>query len=67
MFRSSGNFPTVCTVEVNTSFLPIQMNTSNGARYYEAAFDVVLLFGLTELKAQIAYYHNVCDHPRVFL
>lgn len=30
-----------------------------GANYYTLNFDVVLLFGLTELKAQIAWKQNV--------
>jgi hypothetical protein len=38
----------------------MQITTSpNGARYYDVDYEIVLLFGLTELKAQIAYRQNV--------
>ncbi|KIK58160.1 hypothetical protein GYMLUDRAFT_228044, partial [Collybiopsis luxurians FD-317 M1] len=47
-----------CTVSANASHissqLPVRRNPS-GALYYDLEFDVVLLFGLTELKAQIAW------------
>ncbi|TEB37943.1 hypothetical protein FA13DRAFT_713513 [Coprinellus micaceus] len=53
------NYPTACTVEVNTTSLPVQMTTSaTGARYFEIGFEIILLFGLTELQAQIAYRQN---------
>ena len=32
---------------------------SDGARYYTMSYKVVLLFGLTELAAQIAWVENV--------
>jgi len=32
---------------------------TNGEKYYEWHFDVILLFGLTELKAQVAWMENV--------
>jgi len=36
-----------------------QTNWKTGERYYECRFDIVLLFGLTELKAQVAWMENV--------
>ena len=40
----------------------IQSRTNHrGAKYYVLGFDVVLLFGLTELKAQLAWTENVRD------
>ncbi|KAJ2922261.1 hypothetical protein H1R20_g14832, partial [Candolleomyces eurysporus] len=48
-----------CTVKADTSMVTPEKNVSftNGrARtFYQIDFDIVLLFGLTELKAQIAY------------
>jgi hypothetical protein len=40
-----------------------QLNLRSGATYYTLKFDVVLLFGLTELKAQIAWIENVSRSP----
>ncbi|KAG6382092.1 hypothetical protein JVT61DRAFT_733 [Boletus reticuloceps] len=34
-----------------------------GGTYYSILFYVVLLFGLTELKAQISWIDNVCLYP----
>ena len=36
-----------------------QTNQQNGKHYYVLEFDIILLFGLTELKAQIAWKENV--------
>ncbi|KAF6748676.1 hypothetical protein DFP72DRAFT_915785 [Ephemerocybe angulata] len=52
-------YPAVCTVKADTSSLTPRVRTSpRGLKYYTISFDVVLLFGLTELKAQIAYKEN---------
>ncbi|KAK7032185.1 hypothetical protein VNI00_013359 [Paramarasmius palmivorus] len=54
-------FSTLCTVEADTSkapgFITEKYNLNQG-RYYEAAYEVVLLFGMTELKAQICWKEN---------
>ena len=34
---------------------------NHGVRYYTLTYDIILLFGLTELKAQIAWMENVGD------
>ncbi|KAJ3535906.1 hypothetical protein NMY22_g6268 [Coprinellus aureogranulatus] len=58
--EDSANYTPTCTVQVDTSSLPVQMTESaTGARYFEISFDIILLFGLTELKAQIAYRQNI--------
>jgi hypothetical protein len=31
----------------------------NGTRYYDVDFDIIIQFGLTEFKAQIAWIENV--------
>lgn len=38
-----------------------ETNPKNGDLYYRLYFDIVLLFGLTELKAQMAWMENVSD------
>ena len=47
---------------VKSSIRP-QTNPKTGVVYYNLYFDVVLLFGLTELKAQIAWIENVSLSP----
>ncbi|KAJ3523685.1 hypothetical protein NMY22_g11333 [Coprinellus aureogranulatus] len=52
-------FRTLCTVEADISRVrPTLRRDSVGGMYYEVTFDVVLLFGLTELKAQVEYVEN---------
>ncbi|KAJ3521282.1 hypothetical protein NMY22_g12378 [Coprinellus aureogranulatus] len=66
VYEEPANFTPICTVQVDTSLLPVRMTESaTGARYYEIRFDIILLFGLTELKAQIAYHQNVRVVPLV--
>ncbi|KAF6752161.1 hypothetical protein DFP72DRAFT_1171705 [Ephemerocybe angulata] len=53
------NFAAVCKVEADTSAVtPSVRENAAGETYYEIRFSVVLLFGLTELKAQVAYEEN---------
>jgi hypothetical protein len=33
---------------------------SSGNRYFKLIYDIVILFGATEFKAQYAWYENVC-------
>jgi len=51
----------VCKVEADLSAVhrSIEFNARTGMPYYTMSFDIVLLFGLTELKAQVAYLENV--------
>ncbi|PFH47369.1 hypothetical protein AMATHDRAFT_67869 [Amanita thiersii Skay4041] len=51
-------FSPVCTVVADTSSIPESETTQqslDGMRYYRKEFDIILLFGMTELKAQIAW------------
>jgi hypothetical protein len=55
-------FATLCTVEADTSQLINAMRPRHGrggALFYEQIFSVVLLFGLTELKAQLCWMEDV--------
>lgn len=62
------NYQAVCTVAVDTSSVKPDLEYSEEKKSYYCliSFEVVLLFGLTELKAQIAYCENVRsgDLPR---
>ncbi|KIJ17541.1 hypothetical protein PAXINDRAFT_167554 [Paxillus involutus ATCC 200175] len=60
-------FTTLCTVHANTSKIigslhPQQSEHSPTGVYYKIKFDVILLFGLTELKAQISWKENGVEH-----
>ncbi|KAJ7275877.1 hypothetical protein C8J57DRAFT_1311909 [Mycena rebaudengoi] len=54
------DFETMCNVIADTRQLAINLEPkrSPGGRYYQISYDVVLSFGLTELKAQIAWKEN---------
>ncbi len=55
-------FSTLCTIYADTSAMAGDLKpltAPSGQTYYELAFDVVLLFGLTELKAQIRWMEKV--------
>jgi hypothetical protein len=51
------NFPTLCTVSADTSNMANDLRPIFGdvGLYFEQDFSIVLLFGMTELKAQIAW------------
>jgi hypothetical protein len=57
------NYTTLCSIDVNVSVLPRvrlpKYGAQEGGFYYQASFDIVLLFGLTELKAQVAWMERV--------
>ena len=65
--QANGNFPKdrfadLCEVSADMTKLKGSIQPKKnylGANYYTLNFDVVLLFGLTELKAQIAWKQNV--------
>ncbi|KAJ7755461.1 hypothetical protein B0H16DRAFT_715359 [Mycena metata] len=56
----SENFPVLCTINADTSEMAKTLEPQQGqsGTYYRIDFDVVLSFGLTELKAQIAWIEN---------
>ncbi|KAF8840352.1 hypothetical protein BDN67DRAFT_1011541, partial [Paxillus ammoniavirescens] len=58
MDKEAAYFTNMCTVVADTSKLIHSMSplrSLNGGIYYRLEFDVILLFGLTELKAQISW------------
>jgi len=48
-------FSHLCTVRADTSAVSPAMHRERGRRYYTIEYDVVLLFGLTELQAHIRW------------
>ena len=52
----------MCTVVADTSSIPeseTAQQSADGFQYYRKEFEIVLLFGMTELKAQLAWTENV--------
>ncbi|KAF8333722.1 hypothetical protein F5887DRAFT_1080066 [Amanita rubescens] len=60
--QAPGFFPDLCIASADFSELKKSIrprtNRKNGMRYYDYRFDIILLFGLTELKAQMAWLEN---------
>ena len=57
-----ARFTPLCDVTANTSKITrtlLPQTAPDGGVYYEMEYDVILLFGLTELKAQISWVHQV--------
>jgi hypothetical protein len=59
--RSIDNYTKLCTIEVDLSHLPLspQSKRSGAGTIYCIDYDIVLLFGLTELQAMLAWKENV--------
>jgi len=57
-----SSFSTLCTIHADLSELSRtlrpQKSILDRSVYYEIKFEVIILFGLTELKAQISWKHN---------
>jgi len=58
---SIDNYTELCKIEVDLSHLPLspRPNYSGEGNFYQVNYDVVLLFGLTEFKAAVAWKENV--------
>lgn len=55
----------MCTVKANLANIPIPLCFGFRGLYFEIVVDIILLFGVTELKAQIAWMENVRHRPVV--
>ncbi|KDR69808.1 hypothetical protein GALMADRAFT_255622 [Galerina marginata CBS 339.88] len=52
-------YTTVCKVKVDLSPLPsVSLVNESGKPYYRVDYDVIVFFGLTEMKAQVAWKEN---------
>lgn len=61
-YLSAVHFPDLCEVTADITKLKssIRPQTNHrGTKFFIVKFDVILLFGLTELKAQIAWTQSV--------
>ena len=56
-----ANYTELCVIEVDLSHLPLscQQKHSGEGTYYSVKYDIVLLLGLTEFKAAIAWQEDV--------
>jgi len=60
LMGSTENYTELCTIEVDLSYLPLSPQSNVfGQTFYCLSFDTVLLFGLTELEAVVAWKENV--------
>ena len=60
--QTQAHFTTMCHVIADTSTIARSLRAQQapgGGDYYRLHFDVILLFGLTELKAQISWNDQV--------
>ena len=63
----AGNYTKLCTIEADLSGVPLlpQPKAVGHGTYYSVDYDFVLLLGMTELKAQIAWRENVSNSSYV--
>lgn len=55
------NYTKLCSIEADLSHLPLtaQRKASGVGTFYRLDYDLALLFGLTEMKAQVVYKDKV--------
>ena len=59
MLRLLENYTQICTIEVDLSRLALQPKRNDrGSTFFRLEYEIVLMFGLAEFKAQIAYKEN---------
>jgi len=60
LIASPDNYTKLCTIEADLSHLPLPLQPSSGkGNFYKVKCNIVLLFGLTEFKAVIAWKEDV--------
>ena len=61
LYYFAGNYTKLCTIEADLSGVPLlpQPKVAGQGSFYSVDCDIILLFGLTELKAQLAWQENV--------
>ncbi|KAF9650947.1 hypothetical protein BDM02DRAFT_3092037, partial [Thelephora ganbajun] len=62
-----ASFFNLCTVSADTSKIPKPKMKNPRGSHYEVHYEVVLLFGLTELKAQLVWMEDGVEKRRVHL
>lgn len=66
----ADQFSTLCTVRADTTKLAKSLSprrAADGSLYYALEMKVILLFGLTELTAQVSWMENVSFFLSFFL
>jgi hypothetical protein len=61
----ADNYTKLCTIEADLSRVPLvpRPKAVGKGTFYRVDYDIVLLFGMTELKALVAWKENVsCLH-----
>ena len=55
------NYTNLCTIEMDLSYVPLSPRSKSFGQgtYYLLEYEVILLFGLTELQAMVAWKENV--------
>lgn len=55
------NYTKLCSIEADLSHLPLtaQKKPTGAGAFYKLDYELVLLFGLTEMKAQVIYKEKV--------
>ena len=61
LIENVESYTTLCTLQVDCARLPMtyQRKVSGEGMYYRVDLDIVLLFGLIELEAMVAWKENV--------
>ena len=59
----------LCTIEADLSRAPLftQPKATGQGTFYTVNHDIILLFGMTELKAQVAWTENVSGLQMLFI
>ena len=59
----------LCTIEADLSRVPIlpQPKLTGKGSFYRVRYDIILLFGMTELKAQIAWMEKVSSLFKLYI
>ena len=57
----ADNYTKLCTIEADLSRVPLlpRPKATGSGSFYRVDYDIVLLFGMTELKALVAWKENV--------
>jgi len=52
------HFSVLCSIETNMSHISRSVMSSFGIQHYKVDYDIILMFGMTELKAQLCWKEN---------
>ena len=61
LFEGIENYTNLCKFEIDLSYLPLSPRSKSSGKgtYYHLDCDIILLFGLTELEAMVAWKEEV--------